>query len=48
MKYQCYRSSEVTSTQTAKASNPYLEGFLAPVGAEVTATDLEVTGHIPE
>ena len=38
----------MTSTQTAKTSNPYLEGFLAPVGAEVTATDLEVTGHIPE
>jgi carotenoid cleavage oxygenase len=38
----------VTSTQTAKSQNPYLDGFLAPVGAEVTATDLEVTGHIPE
>ena len=24
------------------------EGFLAPVSAEVTATDLPVTGHIPE
>src|SRR4029077_788947 len=48
MKYQCYRSSEVTSTQTAKLQNPYLEGFLAPVRAEVTATDLRITGHIPE
>jgi carotenoid cleavage dioxygenase len=38
----------VTSTQTAKSENPYLDGFLAPVGAEVTATDLEVTGKIPE
>ena len=31
-----------------KSANPYLEGFLAPVTAEVTATDLPVTGHIPE
>jgi carotenoid cleavage oxygenase len=38
----------VTSTQTATSQNPYLEDFLAPVSAEVTATDLEVTGHIPE
>ncbi len=38
----------MTSTQTAKSQNPYLEGFLAPVTAEVTATDLRVTGHIPE
>jgi carotenoid cleavage oxygenase len=38
----------VTSTQTAKSQNPYLEGFLAPVGVEVTATDLAVTGEIPE
>jgi carotenoid cleavage dioxygenase len=38
----------MTSTQTAGVGNPYLEGFLAPVGAEVTATDLVVTGHIPE
>jgi len=38
----------VTSVQTARSRNPYLEGFLAPVGAEVTATDLEVTGRIPE
>jgi carotenoid cleavage oxygenase len=37
----------VTSTQSATTANPYLEGFLAPVTAEVTATDLEVTGHIP-
>jgi carotenoid cleavage oxygenase len=38
----------VTAMQTAKSENPYLEGFLAPVGAEVTATDLAVTGKIPE
>ena len=38
----------MTLLQTAKSRNPYLEGFLAPVGAEVTATDLEVTGRIPE
>jgi carotenoid cleavage oxygenase len=39
----------MTSVQTTHStSNPYLEGFLAPVSAEVTATDLEVTGHIPE
>ena len=38
----------MTSLQTAESRNPYLEGFLAPVDAEVTATDLEVTGHIPE
>jgi carotenoid cleavage dioxygenase len=38
----------MTSLQTATSRNPYLEGFLAPVDAEVTATDLEVTGHLPE
>ncbi len=38
----------MTSVQTAETGNPYLEGLLAPVGAEVTATDLHVTGHIPE
>jgi len=38
----------MTSLQTAESRNPYLEGFLAPVAAEVTATDLEVTGNIPE
>src|SRR6185312_11265243 len=38
----------MTSVQTAESRNPYLEGFLAPVKAEVTATDLQVTGHIPE
>src|SRR5579884_2001590 len=38
----------MTVTQTAATRNPYLEGFRAPVAAEVTATDLEVTGHIPE
>jgi carotenoid cleavage oxygenase len=38
----------MTSVQTAKTPNAYIEGFLAPVKAEVTATDLKVTGHIPE
>src|ERR1700722_11988431 len=38
----------MTSVQTAESRNPYLEGFLAPVRAELTATDLPVTGHIPE
>jgi carotenoid cleavage oxygenase len=43
-----FRSYEVTTAATAKSQNPYLEGFLAPMSAEVTATDLPVTGHIPE
>lgn len=38
----------MTTTDTAESANPYLEGFLAPVRTEVTATDLPVTGHIPE
>ncbi|OBG34249.1 carotenoid oxygenase [Mycobacterium alsense] len=38
----------MTSTQATQTRNPYLEDVLAPVGAEVTATDLKVTGHIPE
>jgi carotenoid cleavage dioxygenase len=38
----------VTAAQTVKSRNPYLEDFLAPVSAEVTATDLPVTGHLPE
>ncbi|MGF2947531.1 carotenoid oxygenase family protein [Mycobacterium sp. Lab-001] len=42
----------MTSPQTASARtserNTYLEGFLAPVSAEVTAADLTVTGHIPD
>ena len=29
-------------------ANPYLEGNFAPVLEEVTATDLPVTGHVPE
>ncbi len=36
------------TTATPANANPYLEGFLAPVSAEVTATDLSVTGHIPD
>jgi carotenoid cleavage dioxygenase len=38
----------MTSLQTVESQNPYLEGFLAPVRAEVTATDLSFTGRIPE
>ncbi|MGH3557852.1 MAG: carotenoid oxygenase family protein [Mycobacterium sp.] len=38
----------MTTAATTQAANPYLEGFLAPVHTEVTATDLPVTGHIPE
>jgi carotenoid cleavage oxygenase len=38
----------VSTATTAAAANPYLDDFLAPVTAEVTATDLAVTGHIPE
>jgi len=30
------------------ASNPFLEGNLAPVHSEVTVTDLHVTGRLPE
>jgi carotenoid cleavage dioxygenase len=50
MKYQCYSSqeAEVTTAATTASTNPYLDGFLAPVSAEVTATDLTVTGHIPD
>ncbi|BBX48132.1 carotenoid cleavage oxygenase [Mycobacterium cookii] len=33
---------------TEAPANPYLDDFLAPVSAEVTATDLPVTGHIPD
>lgn len=38
----------MTTADTAKAANPYLEGFLAPVHDELTATDLRVTGAIPD
>ncbi|SPM38693.1 Carotenoid cleavage dioxygenase or a related enzyme [Mycobacterium numidiamassiliense] len=38
----------MTTTESVTSRNPYLEGFLAPVRDEVTATDLEVTGHLPE
>src|SRR6201996_8386416 len=50
MAYQCYTSLEadVSTAITAAPANPYLDDFLAPVSAEVTATDLAVTGHIPE
>ncbi len=37
------------STPTTEApANPYLDDFLAPVHTEVTATDLSVTGQIPD
>jgi carotenoid cleavage oxygenase len=38
----------MTAMKTAESVNPYLEGFLAPVDAEMTVTDLKVTGQIPE
>ncbi|GAB3005324.1 carotenoid oxygenase family protein [Mycobacterium bourgelatii] len=38
----------MTAMRTIESRNPYLEDFLAPVKAEVTATDLRVTGRIPE
>ncbi|AKN18184.1 dioxygenase [Mycobacterium haemophilum DSM 44634] len=37
----------MTSGQIVESQNPYLDGFLAPVSTEVTATDLQVTGRIP-
>jgi carotenoid cleavage dioxygenase len=40
--------AEVSTAITAVPANPYLDDFLAPVSAEVTATDLAVTGHIPD
>jgi carotenoid cleavage oxygenase len=36
------------TTAATKSRNPYLEGFLAPVSAEVSTTDLKVTGQIPD
>jgi carotenoid cleavage dioxygenase len=33
---------------TEAPANPYLDDFLAPVSAEMTATDLPVTGQIPD
>src|SRR6202042_504402 len=50
MAYQCYTSleAEVSTAITAAPANPYLDDFLAPVSTEVTATDLAVTGHIPD
>src|SRR6201987_4423056 len=38
----------MTTAATATPANPYLDDVLAPVSAEVTATDLPVTGRIPE
>jgi carotenoid cleavage oxygenase len=40
--------AEVNTAVTAAPANPYLDDVLAPVSTEVTATDLAVTGHIPE
>ena len=37
-----------TVPPTTQSENPYLSGNWAPVRHEVTATDLEVTGSIPE
>src|SRR6202051_1909997 len=50
MEYQCYTSleAEVNTAVTTAPANPYLDDFLAPVSTEVTATDLAVTGHIPD
>jgi carotenoid cleavage dioxygenase len=38
----------VNTAATVESQNPYLDGFLAPVRVEVTATHLRVTGRIPE
>ncbi|HEY1839895.1 MAG TPA: carotenoid oxygenase family protein [Mycobacterium sp.] len=38
----------MSTAVTATPANPYLDDFLAPVSTEVTATDLAVTGHIPD
>ncbi len=38
----------MTTAATIASTNPYLDDFLAPVSAEMTATDLTVTGHIPD
>ncbi|MDQ2627697.1 MAG: carotenoid oxygenase family protein [Actinomycetota bacterium] len=38
----------MTAADATTDSNPYLTGFLAPVDAEITATDLRVTGQIPD
>jgi len=50
MEYQCYTAleAEVNTAVTVAPANPYLDDFLAPVSTEVTATDLTVTGHIPD
>ncbi len=38
----------MTAVDITTSPNPYLDGFLAPVHAEVTAVDLSVTGQIPD
>src|ERR1700733_4164994 len=50
MEYQCYTAleAEVNTAVTIAPANPYLDDFLAPVSTEITATDLTVTGHIPD
>lgn len=37
-----------TAAPVRETENPYLNGNFAPVREEITATDLEVTGAIPE
>ncbi|BCQ10476.1 carotenoid cleavage oxygenase [Mycobacterium heckeshornense] len=41
-------TTSTSSIRQSTAPNPYLNDFLAPVHTEVTATDLPVTGHIPD
>jgi carotenoid cleavage oxygenase len=38
----------LSTATTAASANPYLDDFLAPVSVEMTATDLAVTGLIPD
>lgn len=38
----------MTIAVAGQVPSPYLEGFFAPVDTEMSATDLPVTGHIPE
>ncbi|ULP48288.1 carotenoid oxygenase family protein [Mycolicibacter virginiensis] len=38
----------MTTSQAASVANPYLEGVMGPVQTELTATDLRVTGEIPD
>ncbi|WP_409436425.1 carotenoid oxygenase family protein [Mycobacterium sp. SMC-14] len=38
----------MTTSQEVPLANPYLEGVMGPVQTELTATDLRVTGQIPD